>query len=150
MTRAPRLLVIEGNTARAREKQAAFTGQTYSDAYSDVLRSLMPHAAIDICFPTDEGANLPDSGGLAGYDGIAITGSALNVYDARPEALRQVDLVRAAFETGAPMFGSCWGLQVGAVAAGGTVVRSKKGRERSLLNREYWTGSLTRHLPVPL
>lgn len=135
MTRAPRLLVVEGNTARAREKQSAFTGQTYSAAYSDVLRSLAPDAVVDICFPTDEGANVPDSGGIAGYDGVAITGSALNVYDDRPEVARQIDLVRAVFETGVPIFGSCWGLQVGAVASGGTVVRSKKGREIGLARK---------------
>jgi len=135
MARAPRLLVVEGNTARAREKQSAFTGQTYSAAYSDVLRSIAPEAVVDICFPTDDGANVPDPGGIAGYDGVAITGSSLNVYDSRPEVLRQVELVRSMFETGVPIFGSCWGLQVGAVAAGGTAVRSPKGREIGLARK---------------
>lgn len=135
MTRAPRLLVIEGNTQKARTRQAEFTGQTYSEAYSDVLRSIAPDAVVDICFPTDEGSNIPDPGGIEGYDGVAMTGSALNIYDARPEALRQVELMRSVFETGVPIFGSCWGLQVGTVAAGGTVVRSKNGREIGLARK---------------
>lgn len=135
MTRAPRLLVVEGNTARAREKQSAYTGRTYSAAYSDVLRSIAPKAVVDICFPTDAGANIPDAGGIGGYDGVAITGSSLNLYKAEPESLKQVDLVRSMFETGVPIFGSCWGLQVGSVAAGGTVVRSSKGREIGLARK---------------
>ena len=49
--------------------------------------------------------------------------------------MRQVEFVRSIFETGVPMFGSCWGLQVGAVAAGGTVVRSPKGREIGLARK---------------
>ncbi len=135
MGRAPRLLVVEGNTARARAKQAEFTGQTYSQSYSDVLRTIAPEAIVDICFPTDEGANIPDPSGIAGYDGIAITGSALNIYDERPEAVRQVELVRQIFDTGVPMFGSCWGLQVATVATGGTVVRSRNGREIGLARK---------------
>lgn len=125
----PRLLVIEGNTAEARARQAKHNGSTYSDAYAEVLRGMAAGAVVDICFPTDHGANLPDAGGIAGYDGVAITGSALNIYLGEAESLRQVELARAVFEAGVPFFGSCWGLQVAAVAAGGTVVRSDKGRE---------------------
>jgi GMP synthase (glutamine-hydrolysing) len=133
--RAPRLLVVEGNTQKARSRQAEFTGQTYSEAYSDVLRSIAPDAVVDICFPTDEGSNIPDGGGLGGYDGVAMTGSSLNLYKAEAEAMRQVELMRSAFETGVPIFGSCWGLQVGSVAAGGTVVKSKNGREIGLARK---------------
>src|SRR5690606_20225976 len=133
--RGPRLLVLEGNSARARAKQAEFLGRSYSEGYSDVLRQIAPDAVVDICYPADEGANLPDGEGLSGYDGVAITGSALNLYEEKPEAVRQVDLVRTVFETGVPVFGSCWGLQVAAVAAGGTVVRSKNGREIGLARK---------------
>jgi GMP synthase (glutamine-hydrolysing) len=126
---APRLLVVEGNTAKARARQAAHAGATYSEAYAAVLRGIAPHAVVDICYPADPGANVPDSGGLAGYDGVAITGSALNIYDATPECSRQVELARAIFDAGVPFFGSCWGLQVAAVASGGSVARSSKGRE---------------------
>jgi GMP synthase (glutamine-hydrolysing) len=145
VTRAPRLLVVEGNTQKARTRQAQFTGQTYSEAYCDVLRSIAPEAVVDICFPTDEGANIPDAGGISGYDGIAVTGSSLNLYKAEAESLRQVELVRSVFETGVPMFGSCWGLQVGTVAAGGTVVKSKNGREIGLARKIVLTEQGTGH-----
>ena len=63
------------------------------------------------------------------YDGIAITGSALNLYKAETASLRQVDFARTVFASHVPLFGSCWGLQVAAVAAGGEVARNPKGRE---------------------
>ena len=80
---SPRLLVIEGNTAELRARQVSAGGQVMSDGYADLLRNLLPEAVVDICYPADPGANLP-IGGLEGYDGVAITGSALNVYDGGP------------------------------------------------------------------
>ncbi len=125
----PRLLVIEGNTSEGRARHVAVGGRVASDSYGDLLRKLCPGARVEVCFPADSGATLPDRMGLEGYDGIAITGSSLNIYDLGPSIMRQVDLVRAAFETETPVFGSCWGLQVGTVAAGGTVRRNPRGRE---------------------
>ena len=99
-----------------------------SDGYADLLRELLPGAVVDICYPADPGANLP-IGGLEGYDGVAITGSALNVYDSGPEIAGQVELAREVLKAKTPLFGSCWGLQVITVAAGGTVRANPKGRE---------------------
>jgi GMP synthase (glutamine-hydrolysing) len=124
----PRLLVCEGNTAELRAKQVAAGGQIMSDGYADLLRELLPGAVVDICYPADPGTNLP-IGGLEGYDGVAITGSALNVYDGGPEVTGQIELAREVLKTKTPLFGSCWGLQVVTVAAGGTVRPNPKGRE---------------------
>ena len=124
----PRLLVVEGNTADLRAKQAAAGGQVMSDGYADVLRGLLPEAVVDICYAADQGANLA-AGGLEGYDGVAITGSALNVYDGGPEVTGQIELAREVLKAKTPLFGSCWGLQVVTVAAGGTVRPNPKGRE---------------------
>jgi GMP synthase (glutamine-hydrolysing) len=127
---APRLLVIEGNTEAGRARAAPSGGRVASEAYADLLRGLAPPGTVvDICYPADPGANLPGQGGLESYDGIAITGSALNIYDGGPAIEPQIDLVRAGLKSGTPMFGSCWGLQVAAVAAGGTVHAHPKGRE---------------------
>jgi GMP synthase (glutamine-hydrolysing) len=64
-----------------------------------------------------------------GYDGVVLTGSALNIYDASPATRAQLDFARAVYRARVPFFGSCWGLQVAAAAAGGEVVRNPKGRE---------------------
>ena len=79
--------------------------------------------------PADEEPKLPDGVAIGDYDGAVITGSALNVYSREAAVERQIDLVKAVFDAGVPSFGSCWGLQVGVVAAGGSVVRNPRGRE---------------------
>src|SRR3954454_19318766 len=131
---SPRLLVCEGNTAELRAKQIEAGGVAMSDGYAEVLRGLLPSAVIDICYPADAGANLP-IGGLEGYDGVAITGSALNVYDGGPAIEPQIELAREVLKSRTPLFGSCWGLQVVTVAAGGTVRTNPKGRELGIARR---------------
>lgn len=125
---ALRLLVVEGNTAEARARHVATAGATMSASYAAVLKSLAPEAEVDIAFPAD-GPNEARACNPADYDGVAITGSALNVWRAEPETMRQIELARAVFASGVPFFGSCWGLQVAAVAAGGKVELNPKGRE---------------------
>jgi GMP synthase (glutamine-hydrolysing) len=125
---SPRLLVVEGNTAEARAQQVEAGGTVLSEGYAALLRHLLPGAAVDICYPADPGTNLP-GGDLDGYDGVAITGSALNVYDGGAAIAPQIALARTVMASGTPLFGSCWGLQVITVAAGGVVRASPKGRE---------------------
>jgi GMP synthase (glutamine-hydrolysing) len=126
---APRLLVMEGNTANGRALLKAAGGDAPSTGYSNLLRELLPNAVVDICYPADPGANLPEQTGLESYDGVAITGSALHIYEGGPEIEPQVELARAVLASSTPVFGSCWGLQVLTVAAGGSVRRNPKGRE---------------------
>jgi GMP synthase (glutamine-hydrolysing) len=124
-----RFLVVEGNTRPDREKHLSVFGLTPSDSYAEVVKGLSPGAICDVAYPADEGSNIPDRGGLAGYDGVFLTGSALNIYDATPAIMRQVELMRAIYASRTPCFGSCWGIQVAAVAAGGDVRANAKGRE---------------------
>ena len=124
-----RILVVEGNARAARERHAEAYGLTPAQSYAAVLQEIEPAILCDIALPADAGANLPDAAGLESYDGVVLTGSALNIYDATPEVMRQVELMRSVYASGTPAFGSCWGLQVGAVAAGGDVRRNALGRE---------------------
>ncbi|MGJ4908246.1 type 1 glutamine amidotransferase [Bradyrhizobium sp. HKCCYLS2033] len=122
-----RLLVLEGNSLDGRRRWAEIAGATPSESYADVLRALAPEAAIDIATPADADARLPQP--IEAYQGIVITGSALNIYQREPESLRQIELVHTVFARGVPMFGSCWGLQLASVAAGGEVSLNPAGRE---------------------
>jgi GMP synthase (glutamine-hydrolysing) len=126
---SPRLLVIEGNSPQTLADHIAVGGTAAHQGYSNLLRELMPGAIVDTCHPGDPAATLPEGESLEGYDGIAITGSSLHVYDGGPSVTRQIDLVRTALKTGTPLFGSCWGLQVITAAAGGSVRKNPKGRE---------------------
>src|SRR5262249_50766623 len=113
---------------RVRNKSTQF-GLTPSEAYARVLQDLAPDAVVDICFPADPGANLPGRAGLTDYDGVALTGSSLNLWKAEASSLAQVAFARETFASRVPFFGSCWGLQVAAAAAGGTVRLNPRGRE---------------------
>jgi len=123
------LLVVEGNTRAARERHRAALGYTPSAGYAAVLEKLAPDAVCDICFPADEGANLPDGAGLESYDGVVLTGSSLHLWDMEPAVMRQVELARAIYRSRTAFFGSCWGIQVASVAAGGSAARNPAGRE---------------------
>src|SRR3972149_5863506 len=116
---SPRLLGIEGNSPQTMAEHLAAGGAPASKGYSDLLREVLPGAVVDICYPGDPSALLPEGAALEGYDGIPIPGSSLHIYHGGAEVMRQVELVRAALTTGTPLFGSCWGLQVITVAAGG-------------------------------
>lgn len=125
----PRFLVVEGNTAEARAAMVAAGGRETGDMYCAALRASLEGAVCEVVRPTDAGAALPGGNAISGYDGIAWTGSALNVYDGAPEITRQIELAKAALASGVPVFGSCWGLQVAVTAAGGEVVLNADGRE---------------------
>jgi GMP synthase (glutamine-hydrolysing) len=126
---SPRLLVIEGNPPESLAAHAAVGGTPAHQGYASLLRELLPGAIVDAAKPADATATLPTGQTLEGYDGIAITGSSLHLYNGGPAVTRQIELVRTALTTRTPVFGSCWGLQVIAAAAGGSVRRNPKGRE---------------------
>jgi GMP synthase (glutamine-hydrolysing) len=130
----PRILVIDGNRAATRAQQVAAGGQPSGEGYAQVLQSLAP-VSCDIVRPADGEVRLPSSSGLTSYDGVAITGSALSVYDGGPHIERQIELAREVFAAGLPFFGSCWGMQVAVSAAGGRVRRNPLGREFGFARR---------------
>ena len=92
---SPRLLVIEGNSPQSMAEHVAVGGTVASQGYSDLLREVLPGAVVDICYPGDPSALLPQGSSLEGYDGIAITGSGLHVYNAGPEVTRQIEAILA-------------------------------------------------------
>jgi GMP synthase (glutamine-hydrolysing) len=124
-----RILVIDGNEAATRAKHVSVGGTDSGDGYAATLRRLEPGVQADIVRPADRQPELPGGVALKDYAGAVITGSALNVYSREAAVQRQIELVKAVFEAGLPTFGSCWGLQLGVTAAGGTVVRNPRGRE---------------------
>jgi GMP synthase (glutamine-hydrolysing) len=142
---APHLLVIEGNSPQTIAEHVAAGGVPAGEGYAALLRELLPGTQVDVCYPADVSAAMPEGQALEGYDGIAITGSGLHVYSGAPEVTRQIELVRAALDTGTPIFGSCWGLQVLTAAAGGSVRRNPKGREIGFGRRIRLTDAGRKH-----
>jgi GMP synthase (glutamine-hydrolysing) len=131
----PRILVIDGNVAEMRARQMAALGYDSGGGYARVLHRIDSQLQIDIVTPADGEARLPRSMGLADYDGVTMTGSALNIYHGGAPVTRQIELARAVLAEGVPFFGSCWGLQVAVTAAGGEVRANPRGREFGFARR---------------
>lgn len=140
-----RCLILESEPPQAREARRESVGRSSGETYRDILRALDPSAACDVVKPADPGAHLPDGEALEGYDAVFLTGSPLHLYEDTPQTARQVALMRAVFASGTPAFGSCAGLQVATVAAGGTVRRSAHGREAAFARRIARTESGRTH-----
>jgi GMP synthase (glutamine-hydrolysing) len=132
---APRVLVVDGNEADVRNFQRSAIGHDTGTGYARVLSELDERVVCDIVCPADGPAPLPSGSGVDDYDGVAITGSALNIPQGGPPVQRQIELAQAVFEAGVPLFGSCWGLQVAVAAAGGSVRVNPRGREFGFARR---------------
>ena len=99
-------LKVSGRRGQHARRQAwrikAAYGSMPCESYAAVLQAIEQDAVCDLAFPADEGANLPDPAGLSSYDGVVLTGSALNLYDRTPAVTRQIDLMRAVYASRHP------------------------------------------------
>ncbi len=134
---APRLLIAEGNDKKRCEYTAGFGLVTSSERYRMALSAVCPEAEIDIVFAADPDGALPSGADLAVYDGVVIGGSSLNIPGGGedPRVARQIEFAKAVFEAGVPFLGSCWGLQLAAVASGGNVASCREGRELGIARK---------------
>lgn len=130
-----RILVAESEPPAAREKRRDSVGRSSGETFLKRLGDLAPDASCDRVKPADRGSKVPDAVGLEGYDAVFLTGSPLHLYEDTPETRREVDFMRAVFRSGTPAFGSCAGLQVAVVAAGGTVRAMQERREAGFARR---------------
>ena len=124
-----KLLVIEGNTKERREETLAQSGSTTGESYAAELKSLEKDAETVIAYPVDRGWAGMEGYTWSDFDGAVITGSGLRIEEGKPAMMRQIEFVREALKGGVPFFGSCWGLQVLVVCAGGQVKENANGRE---------------------
>ena len=103
------------------------------DLYAGFLQRYTPQASVDVLFIADDETMLPSGANLTSYDGYIWTGSDLTIYHHDdPRVTRQIELARAIYQAGVPCYGSCWAVQMAAVAAGGEVQKNPKGREWGL------------------
>ena len=130
-----RLLIADGNAREDRARHVTATGRTSAESYADVVHAYRPEAQCRLVSPADADAGLPEGAGLAAYDGVIFTGSTLKVAERSPEVMRQRDLMQAALEAGLPVFGSCWGVQLAAVVAGGDAGPNPRGPEYGFARR---------------
>lgn len=143
---APLSLCIINPYPQKNRRALAMSNVTQADdLYKHMLAPLAPNAKIDTLYVADLDVGLPAGAALNSYDGYLWTGSNLTIYDDVPEVTRQIELCRAIYSAGVPQFGSCWGVQIAAVAAGGAVQKSPRGREWSIARDIQLTASGRAH-----
>ncbi len=137
MSVSPRILIGEGNTSQRNEKLLSAGARTGSGCYQQAVKFLFPLARIDVLAAADLDIKMPNGKQLGDYDGFILGGSGLNLPNGEddPHVRQQVDLAKAVFDTGVPFLGSCWGLQVAAVATGGRVGVNPRGRELGIARK---------------
>jgi GMP synthase (glutamine-hydrolysing) len=130
-----KLLIVDGYPESAREELQAAGASTGWQLFSRMVVQRAPQAEITIVYPSDA-TEIASTESLAAYDGVLWTGCSLCLHALDdPRVDRQVELARRAFAAGVPQFGSCWAIQIAAVAAGGTVAANPKGREMGIARK---------------
>jgi GMP synthase (glutamine-hydrolysing) len=125
-----KLLLLNCYPQASREKFTRDGVTQPHDLFTRVLKRRAPSAQTEIVFAADPGVRLPPGTALTDYNGILWTGSDLTAYLHDDERVaRMIDFAKEGFARGISSYGSCWGLQIAAAAAGGRVEKMTKGRE---------------------
>lgn len=130
-----RLCIINGYPEKNREvlTQAGVCGA--DELYYRAFGALMPGIRLDTLYIADLDIPLLTTREVEAYDAFVWTGSNLTIYEDDPRVTRQIAFSQRLYEAGRPQFGSCWGVQMAAVAAGGEVRKNPKGREMGFARR---------------
>ncbi|MBI3536698.1 MAG: type 1 glutamine amidotransferase [Chloroflexi bacterium] len=141
-----KICVINGYPAANRKVLAESGVAQADDLYKDFFKWYTPNAQLDTLYIADLDVRLPSGTNIKSYDGYAWTGSNLTIYHHDdPRVTRQIEFCRAVYDAGVPQTGSCWGVQMAAMAAGGTVEKNPKGREWSIARDIQLTDAGKKH-----
>jgi len=121
--------MMEGNTLERQAEAAKLGVRTATEVYMQAIHAHFPDLELEVLHAADRGQSLPNGRTLEEYDGMVISGSGLHAYDETFEVTNQIKWLKTFAETGKPILGSCWGLQIAVIAAGGKVDLSPNGRE---------------------
>jgi len=125
-----KILMVDGYDFNGWKSLNDFNCIDAFEHYSNTLTSLTnKKLEITTIHPGKKNDYLPLGTSLNDFDGIVWTGSSLNIYDLTPPIKNQIEFAKETLKFKSKIFGSCWGLQVNVVAAGGSVKKSPNGRE---------------------
>ena len=124
------ILIVDGNDQKNSDILKTIGMKTQYEEYSYALNKIAPSKLnIQVIHPAVKEDFLPSNINLDDFQGIAWTGSTLNIYNQTPPISRQIELAKLLLTKKNLIFGSCWGLQVLTTAAGGIVDKNTKGLE---------------------
>lgn len=139
-----KLLMMEGNTLEKQALARKLKVRTATEIYIEAIKIWLPKIQVDVINAAD-GEKVPAGKHYTDYDGMVISGSGLRAFDQTPEVLNQLDVVNEFGQTGLPILGSCWGMQISALVAGGKVEASINGRELGLARKIQLTEAGKKH-----
>jgi GMP synthase (glutamine-hydrolysing) len=100
------------------------------DLFMAFLEREAPNATTEIVYVADPGFALPEGTSIEDFDGFIWTGSDLTVYHTDdPRVASQIEFAGQLMDSGAASWGSCWGIQMASLVAGGAVASNPRGRE---------------------
>ena len=125
-----KILIFNGSTAAHSKESLRFGLVANGDYYGAVLQEVCPDCQYYLAHPSELGAEaMPDGLSFSAFDGIAITGSPLNIYNDCEAIRNQRKFGEMVLKSGLPIFASCWGIQLLSELLGGKVAACKNGRE---------------------
>lgn len=139
-------LIVNGYPRASRENFDRSDVAQPHNLYRRLLDRYAPGSTSQVFFIADVENPLPSLEEVRGFHGVIWTGSDQTIYRTHEEKVaRQIAFARRAFEAGVPQFGSCWGAQIAAVAAGGRAEANPKGREWGFAPRIELTAAGIEH-----
>lgn len=138
-----KFLIVDGYPCESRAELSNAGVAPAHALFAGMLQDYLPEAESEVLFLSDNGVRLPE---LTGFAGLLWTGCNLTIHDASDRRVpAHLELARQAFDQGVPSFGSCWAIQVAAVAAGGEVRPNPRGREIGVSRKIRLTDSGRAH-----
>lgn len=126
----PAFLIVDGYPKASRD-QFTQVGMTWAGKlYEEMLHRYLPNVPARIWYVQDDPA--PSQAEFKAARALLWPGCNQTVYHDNAAVNAMVGAARTAYDAGVPQFGSCWGIQVAAFAAGGSVEAHPKGREMGL------------------
>ncbi|WP_158555124.1 glutamine amidotransferase-related protein [Fulvimarina endophytica] len=115
-----KLLVVASETPDEADERRRTAGASSDETYRQTVSALAPDAAIETVSCLGGGA-AADGLDLAAFDGAFFAGSPIAMHQDNAATRAAADFMTRVFSVGLSAFGSCAGLQIAAVAAGGRV-----------------------------
>ena len=92
------ILIVDGNEKEASKRYTDIGMDTQYEVYAKVLNSLsLKNINIQIIHPAISDNFLPEGISLDDFDGVAWTGSLLNIYDMTSSITNQIELAKKLF-----------------------------------------------------
>ena len=89
------ILIVDGNEKKPSDNYVQLGMDTQYNVYSKILQKLEKDSLnITVIHPAINADFIPQGVSLDDFDGIAWTGSLLNIYESTPPIIRQIELAK--------------------------------------------------------